>query len=120
MLAELLWPEADGDAAQRAFDTTLHRLRKLLGHERAVVLSEGRLSLNPTVCWVDAWTLERLIGKLDGLLKGRTRPATTMPRPPAPPPACSVCIADRFSAVTRPSRGPAPHANACMPGCCAP
>ena len=30
-LAALLWPDADGDAAKKSFDTTLYRLRKLLG-----------------------------------------------------------------------------------------
>jgi DNA-binding SARP family transcriptional activator len=68
-LGGLLWPDADGDAAQRAFDTTLHRLRRLLGHEQALILSDGKLSLNPAVCWVDAWVFERLMGRLDLFLK---------------------------------------------------
>jgi DNA-binding SARP family transcriptional activator/tetratricopeptide (TPR) repeat protein len=67
-LAELLWPDAEGDAAHRAFDTTLHRLRKLLGNERALILTDGKLSLNPAICWVDVWTFERLLGRLDVLL----------------------------------------------------
>jgi len=92
-LAELLWPEADGDAAQRAFDTTLHRLRKLLGHERAVLLSEGRLSLNPAVCWVDAWSLERLIGRLDGLLR--------QPGPVSGDQAATTCTATRLLGLYR-------------------
>ena len=29
-IATALWPEADGDNAQRSFDTTLYRLRKML------------------------------------------------------------------------------------------
>lgn len=68
-LAETLWPEAEGDAAQRAFDTTLHRLRRLLGSDQALLLTDARLSLNPAICWVDTWALERLIGRLDLLLK---------------------------------------------------
>lgn len=59
-LCEVLWPDADGDAAQRAFNTTLHRLRRLLENEAALQLSAGKLSLNPGVCWIDAWALERL------------------------------------------------------------
>jgi LuxR family transcriptional regulator, maltose regulon positive regulatory protein len=68
-LSEILWPDAEGDAAHRAFDTTLHRLRRLLGSERALLLSDGKLSLNPAVCWVDVWAFERLLGRLDVLLK---------------------------------------------------
>jgi len=68
-ISEILWPTAEGDAAHRAFEATLHRLRRLLGSERAVLLSDGKLSLNPAVCWVDAWTFERLLGRLDDLIK---------------------------------------------------
>ena len=69
LLSEQLWPDADGDAAQRAFDTTLHRLRRLLGQEQALLLSDGKLSLNPAQCWVDAWAFERIMGRLDLFLK---------------------------------------------------
>lgn len=69
-ICEILWPDAEGDAAHRAFDTTLHRLRKLLGHERALLLSDSKLSLNPALCWVDSWNFERLLGRIDLLLKG--------------------------------------------------
>jgi ATP/maltotriose-dependent transcriptional regulator MalT/DNA-binding SARP family transcriptional activator len=68
-LSQALWPEAEGDAAQRAFDTTLHRLRKLLGQDGALLLSHGKLSLNAALCWVDLWSIERLLGRLDTLLK---------------------------------------------------
>jgi LuxR family transcriptional regulator, maltose regulon positive regulatory protein len=68
-LSEILWPDAEGDAAHRAFDTTLHRLRRLLGSERTLLLSNGKLSVNPAVCWVDVWAFERLLGRLDVLLK---------------------------------------------------
>ncbi|MEW6683466.1 MAG: BTAD domain-containing putative transcriptional regulator [Nitrospirota bacterium] len=67
-LAEALWPEADGDTARRAFDTTLHRLRKLLGEE-AIALADGRLTLDPKRVWVDLWSVERLIRDLDQTLK---------------------------------------------------
>ena len=32
-LAEMLWPDSDGDDAHHALLTTLHRLRKLIGHD---------------------------------------------------------------------------------------
>lgn len=57
-LAEALWPDADGDDAHNAFVTTLQRLRKLLGQRDALLLQEGRLSLNPQACWVDTWAFE--------------------------------------------------------------
>ena len=58
-LTEALWPDADGDAAQGAFDATLHRLRRLLHVENAVLLKDGKLSLNEQVCWVDASAFEQ-------------------------------------------------------------
>ena len=66
-LCEHLWPDAEGDVAHSAFSVTLHRLRKILGHE-ALELVDGRLSLNPISCWVDIWELERSLGKIKNLL----------------------------------------------------
>jgi LuxR family maltose regulon positive regulatory protein len=67
-LIELLWPDAEGDAARRAFDVTLHRLRKLLGNDQAVLLHERKLSLNNRLCWVDSWALERLLSETEAIL----------------------------------------------------
>ena len=64
-LCDGIWPEADGDAARRSLDTTLHRLRKLLELEGAVVLREGRLALDPARCWVDAHGFEALLENPD-------------------------------------------------------
>ncbi|WP_319524345.1 BTAD domain-containing putative transcriptional regulator [uncultured Desulfosarcina sp.] len=58
-----LWPEADGDRAVQNINTTLHRLRKLLGRDDSIVLKHGRLSLNPELCWVDAWHFEAMFDK---------------------------------------------------------
>jgi len=69
VLSEALWPDAEGDAAHRAFEITLHRLRKLLGCEEALVLSDSKLSLNPALCWVDVWSLERQLGRLESMLR---------------------------------------------------
>lgn len=57
-LAEALWPDAEGDDAHNAFVTTLQRLRKLLGQRDALLLQEGRLALNPQLCWVDTLAFE--------------------------------------------------------------
>lgn len=56
-LTDALWPEADGDLAHRSFETTLHRLRKLLGDDNALTLAGGRLSINPARCFVDVTAL---------------------------------------------------------------
>jgi LuxR family transcriptional regulator, maltose regulon positive regulatory protein len=46
-LGDQLWPETEGDAARDAFHVTHSRLRKLLPMEGVLILSEGKLSLNP-------------------------------------------------------------------------
>jgi DNA-binding SARP family transcriptional activator len=67
-LTLLLWSDVDGDKATRSFYTTLHRLRKLLGDDRVLVLGNGKLSLDTRYCWVDIWTFERLLGGIKRLL----------------------------------------------------
>ena len=62
---DALWPDADGDAAKKAFDITLHRLRKLLGADTAVLIAHGRASLNTRYCWVDAFAFARLAERID-------------------------------------------------------
>ncbi len=64
-LTDALWPDAEGDLARRSFDTTLHRLRKLLGNDKAIRIEESRLSLDPGLCWVDAWAFERMCGLVE-------------------------------------------------------
>lgn len=59
--AEALWPDAEGDAAQHALETTLYRLRRLVG-QQTVLQRSGRLSLAPGRCWADVIELEALLG----------------------------------------------------------
>lgn len=59
-LTQALWPDAEGDAAQQALATTLHRLRKLLGDEASVEVEARAVSLNPSKVWVDVLAFERL------------------------------------------------------------
>jgi DNA-binding SARP family transcriptional activator len=68
-LSSLLWPDVDGDNATCSFNTTLHRLRKLLGDDRVLVLRDGKLSLDARYCWVDVWTFERLLGGVRRILR---------------------------------------------------
>lgn len=69
-LIEVLWPDTDGDAAHRALHTTLHRLRKLIGIDRAVMVQAHKLTLDRQYCWVDAWVFERLLGKIESAIQG--------------------------------------------------
>jgi ATP/maltotriose-dependent transcriptional regulator MalT/DNA-binding SARP family transcriptional activator len=64
-LAALLWPDVDGDTAQHALDTALHRLRKLLRHDDAIIAHESKLTLNAARVWVDAWAFERLANRIE-------------------------------------------------------
>ena len=61
-----LWPDADGDAAQRAFSVALHRLRKLLGNDQAIRLSDGVLSIDVQTCRVDVRAFTRLTEQIEG------------------------------------------------------
>ena len=61
-LSDALWPDEEGDAARNVLAVNLHRLRRLLGENDAVVLHDGRVSLDARRCWADTWTFERLLG----------------------------------------------------------
>ena len=60
-----LWPDADGAAAKTSFDTTLFRLRKLLDVDNVVLLSAGKLSLAPELCWTDVKALQAIVEAVD-------------------------------------------------------
>jgi LuxR family transcriptional regulator, maltose regulon positive regulatory protein len=62
---DLLWPDADGDAARNALENALHRLRKTLGGEDRVLLRNSMLLLNPDRCWVDVRALEHLLSEIE-------------------------------------------------------
>ena len=64
-IVDALWPRIDGDSAHRSFTSTLHRLRKLLGEDRAIVLHEGKLTLDRRYVWVDAWAFDALATRLE-------------------------------------------------------
>lgn len=71
-LSTQVWPELEGDAAQNAFNIALMRLRRLLRNDHALVLQEGKLTLDSRHAWVDSWAFERLVNRVDAL---GTRPA---------------------------------------------
>jgi DNA-binding SARP family transcriptional activator len=59
-LIDQLWPDAEGDAAQKTFAITLHRLRGQLGDDHAIVMKAGTVSIDQRLCWVDVGAFERL------------------------------------------------------------
>ncbi|RLA34328.1 MAG: hypothetical protein DRR03_06735, partial [Gammaproteobacteria bacterium] len=74
-VAEAMWPHVEGDYAYRSLNTTLHRLRKLLGDDGMVLLRDGRLSLDPDRCWLDTWALGQVVSELDLVL---SRPSSVV------------------------------------------
>jgi LuxR family transcriptional regulator, maltose regulon positive regulatory protein len=66
-LADVLWPDADGDLAHQSFDTTLHRLRRLTG-DQALQTSEGQITLDKRYCWVDLWRFENILGRVEAAI----------------------------------------------------
>jgi DNA-binding SARP family transcriptional activator len=53
-----LWPDSEGAAAKRSFESALFRLRKLLDVEGAIQLVSGKLSLARSLVWTDVWSFE--------------------------------------------------------------
>jgi len=68
-LTDALWPEADGDLAHQSFASNLHRLRQLLGFEKAILRQENQLTLDEKYCWVDIRAFENLLEKADAQWK---------------------------------------------------
>lgn len=58
-LAQLLWPDTDGDIGRANLRTTLLRLRRLIG-DAAVTQQGSALSLSAEHCWLDLWAFERI------------------------------------------------------------
>jgi ATP/maltotriose-dependent transcriptional regulator MalT/DNA-binding SARP family transcriptional activator len=60
---DALWPDAEGDAANRAFSVALYRLRKLLGGHDILERQGGFVTLDAGRVFVDAWAFERAAGE---------------------------------------------------------
>jgi LuxR family maltose regulon positive regulatory protein len=58
VLIDALWPDSEGDAAYHALESTLYRLRRLLGARDAVRMEGGKVSLDRDRLWVDMWEFE--------------------------------------------------------------
>jgi DNA-binding SARP family transcriptional activator len=72
-LADALWPHMEADYAHKSFTAALHRLRRMLDDDEAVVLRDGRLSLNKALVWVDTWAIEQLFDEFDATLRVAAR-----------------------------------------------
>jgi ATP/maltotriose-dependent transcriptional regulator MalT/DNA-binding SARP family transcriptional activator len=59
-LIDHLWPDAEGDAAQKTFAITLHRLRRQLGDDHAIVMKAGTVGIDLRSCWVDVAAFVRM------------------------------------------------------------
>lgn len=66
---DALWPLEDPAAARRVFDVTVGRLRQLLQSPAAVIVSQGRIHLDPARVWLDT----RALGEV---ARGPGTPAT--------------------------------------------
>lgn len=59
-ICEWLWPDGDGDVAAGNLRTSLHRLRKLLKHDDAIIVHDNKVSVNDRLCWLDMRAFEHL------------------------------------------------------------
>lgn len=71
-LAAAVWPDAEGDAAQRSLETTLHRLRRWLGESDLIVVGGGYVGLDRN-CWVDVHAFERVCERIESGAADRAR-----------------------------------------------
>lgn len=58
IIADALWPDADGDTVRSTLKTALHRLRQSLGDDRFIRLKNNKLSLSEQHCWVDVMAFQ--------------------------------------------------------------
>ncbi len=73
VLADALWPDADGDAARHSLQTALYRLRRLVGAGAWVVQRGGAVRLDPRLGHGDVQALQRALAAGLALLERRPR-----------------------------------------------
>jgi DNA-binding SARP family transcriptional activator len=64
-IVDSLWPDEDGDAAYKAFEAALHRLRHLLRAPDVIEVSDSRISFNERIVWTDKDAFEAAAGDLN-------------------------------------------------------
>jgi ATP/maltotriose-dependent transcriptional regulator MalT/DNA-binding SARP family transcriptional activator len=63
-LSDILWPDADGYSAHRAFSTAIYRLRNLLKIKNLLPMAGKKVSLDKRLCWVDSWAFEKITNEV--------------------------------------------------------
>jgi hypothetical protein len=71
-LLDALWPHAEGDRAHHALETTLYRLRKLLGPRVGITQHEGVVALDPRTCFTDLRALRKRMEQVAALCERDT------------------------------------------------
>jgi LuxR family transcriptional regulator, maltose regulon positive regulatory protein len=72
LLADTLWPDSEADAGVNSLQVAVYRLRKWLKREDALVVADGTLRLDASICWVDVWAFDRGIERLRTIHPGDT------------------------------------------------
>ncbi|MET0595721.1 MAG: hypothetical protein ABW133_23690 [Polyangiaceae bacterium] len=78
-LMDALWPDKEGDAGRRVFDTTLHRLRRQLGSDDVVRLVDRRVHLDARRCWVDLWAFDHAVEEIERCIAERAPASALVP-----------------------------------------
>jgi len=60
-LIDALWPDEEGDRGHQSFSVAMQRLRRLLAHPDAVIVSGGLVSLDSEQVWTDVEAFERTV-----------------------------------------------------------
>lgn len=74
-IAEILWPESEGDVALHALETTVGRIRSTFGMQ-TIRIERGMASLERSACWLDTMILDERMSNLETeIAHGATCPA---------------------------------------------
>ncbi|HVN36354.1 MAG TPA: BTAD domain-containing putative transcriptional regulator, partial [Casimicrobiaceae bacterium] len=73
-LADALWPRVDSDYAHQSLTTTLHRLRRMLGDDAALLVEDGQLSLNRRLFYVDTWAFDQICAHATAVIAANAPP----------------------------------------------
>jgi LuxR family transcriptional regulator, maltose regulon positive regulatory protein len=71
-LYDLLWPDAEPEAAGASLDSTVSRLRKLLGDADSIRIEEGKVGFDPARVWLDVWAFDRDVEALQSAMRAET------------------------------------------------
>jgi len=73
VILDTLWPDSEGDLAEKSFRTTLYRLRQTIGSD-ALQLSNSTLSVNTEIAWEESTAFEKLATSLVQAIKSNPEP----------------------------------------------